>query len=200
VSERCAEPGRIWAAVDGALPASEARSLVLHSIDCPACEAAWRLAREMRAGAVPAPANVLRSPGVVRGGRWRWAAGAVAAVVVLGLFPVWLAIHRRDEPPLFRDEAAGGIRSLVPEEDLQPRVHCLLRWSPGPPGTRYNIQVALADLRPVASASALDRAEYLVPEAALQALTPGTRIFWRVESLLPDGGRQISTTFVARVE
>lgn len=186
----CSDPARIWAAVKGELPAAEARSLLEHSIGCGECASAWKLAAEL---------VVQTEPAATAKGRWRWVAAAAAAALVLAVAPFWLR-GKRQEAPVFREEGRAEIRSLVPEDQPQPRSRCLLRWSAGPAGTRYNIRIATGDLRVLASAKALEKAEYLVPDSALAGLPAEAKIFWRVESLFPDGTQEVSMTFVARVE
>jgi hypothetical protein len=76
----------------------------------------------------------------------------------------------------------------------------VLRWTPGPEGTTYNLQVATERLEKISEARGLTAAEYLVPEAALRMVPAGARVLWRVETVLPDGSRAGSRTFRTRVQ
>jgi hypothetical protein len=76
----------------------------------------------------------------------------------------------------------------------------VLRWTAGPPGTRYSVRVTRPDLRIVSQADALDREEHVVPAEALEGLPAGTVLYWRVEVHLPDGSHTTSDMFSARVE
>jgi len=117
---------------------------------------------------------------------------ALAASVVL---------HQQPErPPGFREGTRSDIRSLIPEADALPRTRCLLRWSPGPEGTTYNLQVATERLERISEARGLTAAEYAVSEAALRTVPAGARVLWRVETVLPDGSRASSATFRTRVQ
>jgi hypothetical protein len=88
----------------------------------------------------------------------------------------------------------------VPEGRPLPRSQCVLRWSPGRPGSRYDVRVATEALEPVATGRGLGVAEYRVPDEALASLPGGTKLLWQVEALLPDGSRWTSPTFVVRIE
>jgi hypothetical protein len=192
----CPAPERLWSAARGERPPAEVRPLVLHLAECGACAEAWRLAREVDAPA-PSPAAATRPRPA--GPAWiRW--GALAATVVLAAGAA-IALRQRSEPaPEFREGMRGGIRSLVPETQSLPRTRCVLRWSPGPDGTTYNLTVATAGLEKVAEARGLTAASYEVPPRALASLPPGARLLWQVEAVAPDGSRATSATFVSRVE
>ena len=129
---------------------------------------------------------------------WIGVAAAVTAIAVGGA-----ALVRRGrevDRPLFRDSERLAIRSLVPESIPLSRARCVLRWSGGPAGTRYNVEVATERLEIVDRARDLDRPEYLVPAKALAALPPGARLLWQVELRAPDGSRLTSPTFVNRLD
>ena len=51
----CPEPDRIWGAVRLEVPLDERQSIIDHTIECPTCAEAWRLAVEFGRDA-PAPA------------------------------------------------------------------------------------------------------------------------------------------------
>jgi hypothetical protein len=197
----CPEPAALWSAVSGEAPPSEARRLVLHTAECPACAEAWRLARELRERS-PA-VNDPVAPSAARPRRWNVGAalGAAAAGVVLATAVALIARGPgRAIPPAFRDGEAPVLRSLVSESRLLPRGQCVLRWTSGPPGTRYALRVVTETLDPIERVQGLDRAEHQVPEAKLRSLAPGSRLLWQVEAARPDGTRQTSATFVSRLE
>jgi hypothetical protein len=123
------------------------------------------------------------------------AAGLVAAALVVGV-PLVL-----DSPETsYRDAAPGVIQSRIAEDSPLPRSACVLRWSAGPPGSRYSIHVTTPELETLARARGLETAEFPVPETALEALPQGARILWQVEAAYPDGTRVTSPTFVSRIE
>jgi hypothetical protein len=190
----CADPERIWAAVRGDLARAEARALIDHALACPACGAAWRLARELAAEAGGSPE--------VAGTRWegrRWLALAAAAIVV-ALIPVGLYLRRAPGTPAYRDEGRVEIRSLIPEGRLLPRRDFLLRWTPGPHGARFTLRVVRPDLSVVANTKGLKSPEYLVPPEVLRDLPPGQVLYWQVEAHLEDGSRLVSGMFSVQLE
>jgi TolA-binding protein len=122
----CPDPFRIWEAVDGGLPEDEVGALLEHSLQCPACAAAWRLAREL-ASQVAQPA--WKSPTVARahnlGARrsrpaWVWAAAlAATAILVVGSSVLWLE-HRQGVRPMGPMQAAARWADLeVPVLEVQ---------------------------------------------------------------------------------
>ena len=92
----CPDPARIWDAVQGGATGKEIDDLLEHSLACPACATAWRLAAELSAQAAhselaPLPrARTLGFPaGRVRPA-WRWVAAlAASALVLVGGSVVW---------------------------------------------------------------------------------------------------------------
>jgi hypothetical protein len=193
----CPDPGTLWDAVHGAT-SDEARAVVLHTAECPACAEAWRLAVEVGRGMKEAATAT--APATRRGAPFAWlAAAAAVAAIAIGTAAL-VGRGPQAERPLFRDSQPAGIRSLVPETAALPRSRCLLRWAGGPAGTRYNVEVATERLEVVDRARDLDRPEHLVPEQALAALPPGARLLWQVELRAPDGSRLTSATFVNRLD
>lgn len=198
----CPDPERLWSAARGELAAEVVRPLVLHLVECGACAEAWRLAREVE----PRRAQPLAVVASAASGRRSWIAwGALAAGMTIALAGS-VALHQRllerrpDQPPGFREGTRDDIRSLIPEGDALPRTRCVLRWTPSPEGTTYNVQVATERLEKVSEARGLTASAYQVPPEALAALPKGAKLLWRVEAVSPDGTRATSATFVARVE
>jgi len=193
-SHDCADPERLWSAVRGEAPREEARRLLLHAARCPACGPALRLAREISAASGLVAANSVRA-GIPW---WGWAAAAAAALALLSL-PLWLPSGEQRDAAAYRDPGADAIRSLHPDGEALPRDSFILRWTPGPPGTRYSVRVSQADLTPVASTQALERPAWHVPKEALAGLAEGSVLFWRVEAHLPDGAESASEAFRAQL-
>lgn len=193
----CPQIERIWMAARDELPRGEFRALVDHAAECPACAAAWRLAREIatEGGSVEAPAPLSRTP-------WHRFApvAAAAAIVVLGVLVAYPWPWGPAPVPAYRAQKAETIRSLIGDDALLSRRNCVLRWSPGPDGATYGVNVTDADLAPLASARHLDREEFVVPEAALSRVAPGERILWQIVAVLPGGREVVSPTFAARIE
>jgi len=196
----CADTARIWAAARGELPPAEAQTLVDHALACPACGVAWRLAREVSSGSGQL-AGTLTTPPAPRHG-WtaaHWAAVA-AAVIAAVLIPVGVHEWRAPGPSAYRAQDQETIRPLVPEGAVLPRDSFVLRWTGGPPGTRYSVRLVRSDLGTLTEAKGLDATEYLAPADALGDLASGTVLYWRVEAHLPDGRQFVSDTFSVRIE
>ena len=202
----CAPPERVWEAVLGELP-SEAEELARHSIRCAGCAEALRVAHAIAAEAgllVEQPARETTSRPAPRRRAWAiavTAAGVAALVLILPRLrsQPQLPVAPQLAAPELREGRVGAISSLLSEGSL-PREACVLRWSPGPPGTNYRVEVARPDLSQVYSATALTRAELQVPSAVLAGIPRGSTLVWRVEARLPDGQRLASPAFVAQLE
>lgn len=203
VTPACPDASRIWAAIAGKLAAEQAHDLVDHAATCPACALAWRLGREVAAAAAETKNGTETSPrlGVVvpMRRRWAWVAAAAAAVIMVAA-AVPLLLERRGPPSEFRGEPLVAIVPLMEDGRAVSRDDCLLAWSPGPAGTRYSVWVATAGLDPIASAVGLDVSRYRVTAAALARVRPGETIVWRVEALLPDGGRITTRSLLLKIK
>jgi hypothetical protein len=186
----CFDAEQIWRAVALETSVSDRRTLVDHVASCAACAETWRLANELRDQA-PAQAGAVRRPRTVGSRQFALAAATLIAVVGMG----WFALHRGPDPAALR-ASEPGIRSLLEDGGTLPRERFLLRWTPGPPGTIYDVEVATTELKLVTRGLALTTPEFLVPEGALANLAPGTSIAWRVEAMLPDGRVVTSVTHV----
>jgi hypothetical protein len=208
---------RIWRAVTGESSPEERRQVVARVAADPAWATAWRLAHALsQAAAAPreAPA-ALTSPADPRARRdterstprgrrfhfaWSrpvWGAVATAALV---LIVVGISVQRGDDPPTLRGGETLAVVSRLPEEAPLPRADCVLRWSEGPEGTRWSLQLSSEDLSLVHRADSLATSEYRVPAEVLAALPAGTKLLWQVEAHLPDGRLQRSATFVNRIQ
>lgn len=188
----CPLAERLWQAARSELPPEDARPLVQHTVECPACAEAWRLAQGLSPLAPPMP----EAPPARRwSGGWLSLAAA-AAVVITAILAVPLGPRRSPE---YRAGEGEGIRSLVPETRPLPRDQIVLRWS-ALADARYDVRVTTEDLAAVAEALGLAAPEYLVPPAALAGLPSGTRLLWQVEAVSPGGARRRSPTFLVRLE
>jgi len=193
-TRECPAPDRFWAALRRELPSSQVRDLVDHTVTCPSCAQAWRLAREVAEGLGPATERQRE--------RTRWTWGALAAVATL-LIAVAIPLFRMalgPGTPAYRDTEDAAVRSLLDEAVPLPPDRCVLRWTRGPSGCRYDIQVTTEALVPVARAEALASPEFKVQASALIGLPPGTRLLWRVETILEDGTRVSSVTFLTTLQ
>jgi hypothetical protein len=196
----CPDVERILDSVDGRLGAAENQAVIRHLGECAACSAAWWMAREMAEApqpeAVPRPAvglTVLRQ-------RWVPLAAAAVLVALVGMAAFHLLRPRETAPPVYREQEEAWLASALPPGQPLARTDGLLRWTAGPAGTTYDLQVTDADLEILATAWRLAQAEYRLYPEALEGVAPGAVIHWRVTAHLPDGRRAVSHTFVTIVE
>jgi len=199
----CADTARIWAAARGELPHAEARALLDHALGCPSCGMAWRLARQVseESDSAGEGANRHATARAVREG-WGWPhwAAVAAAVIAAVLIPVGVFEWRAPQAPAYREEGRASIEPLVPDGGALPRDGFVLRWSAGPPGTRYSVRLVRTDLSIVIQANALEGEEFVVPADALSDFPAGAVLYWRVEAHLPDGRQLVSDMFSVRLE
>ncbi len=195
----CPLPEKIWEAVRGELPPGEIRAIVEHMAACPACAEDWRLAVALQK---PETASNVVIPAAERftlGRRLRSWGLAAAAVLALAVVGVQFAQQGAEQAGYRGGE--GTIQSLVEEGQALPRNQFLLRWSAlETPGATYDVEVSTEDLRVVASAGNLREPQLLVPASSLAGLPPGTRLLWKVDAELPEGGQLSSATFVTTVQ
>ncbi len=195
----CPPAERIWMAVRGELPPRDIKPIVLHTSVCGACAEAWRIAH----GAA-SEVQVVRAPD--RPGAWRsvwvWGPGlAAAALLLIGLVVDGpFDLSDRGPSTQYRDSATTGIRSLLPDNAELDRNELVLRWSPGPEGSRYNIKVLTEDLTIVSQSFSLPTSEYTIPVTAVSSLPSGTRLLWQVEAVGKDQPRQSSPTYTVRLQ
>jgi hypothetical protein len=195
--EPCPSPEDWWKGWRGDLPDDAFGRLVDHAGGCAQCSLMSRVAREMVLRLEPrryrgAPRT---SPWLARG-LFAAAAAALVAVVGLSVGP-WRGGVQDSE---VRTQAEEPLSSLVDESRPLPRSGGVLRWTPGPAGTRYQVEVTDEALRPLASGRGLGTPEFAVPADALTALPPGARVVWQVQAILPDGRRIASPTFFQALE
>lgn len=195
--ERCPAPEALWDSTAGGLDRRERTGVFLHLGECSTCATAWRLARELRAG--EPPARVVRGPAPwFRAHRVHLAAAAAMLVIAVGIAVLWRQPGRGPAAE-FRAKEMDWIRPAIPAGEPLARERCLLRWTPGPEGTTYDVRVTTEDLDPVARGRGLERAEFQVPAASLAGMAAGDRIVWQVTAHLPDGGTADSRSFISEV-
>lgn len=204
----CPKPERLWEALCGELPPRERRKLVDHVSCCIACAEAWRMARELSAvesrnasteiagsGHVPSQTRFGRIASHGPASFLGKVAAAILLLLAVGLFMRQLTV--REEA--YRDPERLEVETLVPEDEPLSRELCVLRWSPGPAGSRYDVRVMTKDLELLASVEGLDTVSYTVPEASLEELPFAAELLWQVEVVLPGGDRMRSRTFVSQI-
>lgn len=199
-TSNCPRPERLWAASRGELSPEQVHSLLDHVAECALCSRALGLARQL--GAQLEENLPIETGAASEARRSTWylpAAAALAATLAIIAGVRWYQ-PRVPGGSEFREPAAYQPMSLIDEAEPLSRDHCLLRWSAGPEGTRYSVEVADEDFRVVAAARDLETEEFLVPAGALEGLPSGARLFWRVEAHMIIGTREKSVTYTHRLE
>lgn len=196
-----ADLAAVWSAVRGELPAETRRALVERLAAEPALAEAWRVAHALDAPDASAPADTGAAE-VVAAARRSWPAPwlAAAAVVILGLSAVVLVPRLRETQPVLRQAGAPGIESLLAANAALARDAFDLRWTAGPPGSRYRVRVTTEDLQVLAEVADLEVPAFRLPATALTVVPAGGVVFWQVEVVLPTTTRLTSPTFVNRVQ
>jgi hypothetical protein len=188
---------RIWRALDGTLGSEERRELIDRLASDPALAEAWRVADELHAAsAVGANAGAApRRP--ITGWRRGWL--AAAAVLLAAVSAVFVFQRIRPADATFRGVEGYSVESLIGADVTLPRNEFQLRWTPGPPDTRYQVSVTTEALQVLTIAADLPAAEYVVPGEILASVPSGNRVLWQVDARLPGGERKSSATFTTRV-
>jgi hypothetical protein len=189
---------RIARALAGELPASERRDLIDRLTTDPALAEAWRIAAELRGATATAESAPPRGRRFAVGPRAWLAAAAVLFVVASGV--VVIQRWQREGNDTFRASNQYVVESFVAEDASLPRDAFRLRWTPGPPQSRYQVRVTTEDLRVLTVAADLPAAELVVDRDLLSQVAPGARVLWQVDVTLPGGGRVSSQTFTTRVQ
>jgi hypothetical protein len=179
------------------------RAVLAHLAECGACAAAWRVARELGSRADATGAAEKGSSAGVPSGRaraipvsTRVAALAAAAVLVAAVGLVLRGpVPARAPSADVRASGSEWIRTLVPEDEVLSRENCLLRWTPGPTGSTYDVRVMTESLDAVANGRGLESAELPVPAALLDKVPRHEKLVWQVTVHLPDGRRNDSRSF-----
>ena len=168
----CPDPESFWEAQRGTLPPAETREGAL----------------EGKTTARPAAAG------------WNVAVAAAAVLLVAAGLVFLVPPGGRDGDVIYRSGRSVEIESTLPEGRPLPREDFLLRWTPGPEGTVYRVDVTTESFEAVAAVDGLAATEWRVPERALAGVGSGSRLYWRVEGLPPDGRPVRSETFVVTLE
>jgi hypothetical protein len=195
-----AELDLVWRAVSGELPAEERRDLVDRMARDAALAEAWRSAQELSRAAAAEARSEGRVPrwGASWTSRASWLAAAAVLIAGIGIAIVYQRSGLRDET--FRDPGHYVIESLVQPDVTLPRDAFRLRWTPGPPDTRYQVTVTTEDLMVLASVPSLTLPELTLEGRLLSNVAPGARVLWQVTAALPGGESVSSQTFVVRVQ
>jgi hypothetical protein len=187
---------RVWRAVTGDLPAPERRELVDRMATDAGLAETWRAAQEVWRAA---PRD---TPSEKPSARFRlpsWL--AAAAVLFVGIaaslvFQLWPTSN-----DTFRDPDHYVIEPLVAADATLPRDAFRLRWTPGPPDSRYQVQVTTEDLQVLTTVQNLTVPELALEPDLLSSVPPGGRVLWQVEVTLPGReGTVSSRTFIVRVQ
>lgn len=192
--EQCPSADTIFDSAAGRLVREQNEQVLCHLVRCPSCSTAWRLARELNPAFQETPETKRhRKP-------WPgWLAAAavllIAAGLGIGYFAPW-----RLSPPSFRAQPDEWLHSALPAGACVSRRDCVLRWTAGPPGTRYDISLSTEDLDSLGGAAGLTSPQFRVDPANLKNLPAGARILWRVTAHIPDGRVISSRTFTTRLE
>jgi hypothetical protein len=190
-----ADVERVWRAVSGELPADERREVVDRMASQPAVAEAWRVAHELRQAQLEgSPLHAVKTTR-----SWVPAWIGLAALLVL---TVGVGLVRFSQAPAdtFRDGGSYVVESLVESDRTLPRDAFVLRWKPGPEGSRYQVRVTTEDLRVLTTAADLTSPELTVSRELLSEVGPGGRVLWQVVMALPGGESVSSPTFVVRAQ
>jgi hypothetical protein len=188
----CPEPDRLWAVATGEAPLAERHDIIAHMSSCASCAAAFRLARGLSQ-------EQARTSTLLRFDRpwmrWSTAAAALAAAVLLAVLVPGLW---RNQSAPYRGGEGQEIRSLM-DDAVLPRDQAELRWSPAPPGSRYEVRVLTREGAEIAVESDLEAPRYRIPPSALAGVPAGTVLYWQVKAIRPDGKSSASKTFEVRL-
>jgi hypothetical protein len=183
---------RIWMAVHREVPQREIAEVILHTSTCASCAEAWRIAQDIARENQPQAA--WRSP-------WVWGpAMAAAALLAFGIVSERTPRFGDGSPGEYRQGADQTVKPLVEDGASLSRDRVILRWTPGPEGSRYNLRVMTEDLLPITASWSLEKPEYQVPPAALAKLSSGARLLWQVDTVIPGEPRRTSPTFIVRLQ
>ena len=195
----CPDDEVLWQAARGELDAESLAPILDHVAGCASCTESWRMALAIGEEAgLAAASNVVpfyRRPVV-------WGLVAVAAsLLIVSLFvPGILDSGTAVPADEFRDASSVALESLLDETVAWAPNDVTLRWSPGPEGTLYTVELADANLDVLGRSEQTDRPEYRVPAETLAGQPAGSTVYWRVDAVVPDGTRVRSAVFLLRLQ
>lgn len=182
----------LWSGLREELRPREARAVVSHIAECPACAEEWRLGMAMR----PVPVSSDPPSGVP----WRWvgvAATAAAALLAVSVAFLGGRFERLDPA----DDVYRGHPNRLEASDLRcAPSSCELSWEAGPPGSRYDLRLLDREYDEVVSVHGLEASSYVVPSDRFAGLGSGSRLWWQVTARFPDGRVQVSDTMVLTLD
>jgi hypothetical protein len=161
----------------------------------PACAEAWRVAHELQESQREELSAVVPLKPRSWTPAWLGLAAGLVAIVGIGMFQI-----TRAPVDTYRTETRYVIESPVSSDAALPRDAFVLRWTPGPDGTLYQVSVTTEDLMVLTTARDISVAEYRVPVDRLAKVPAGSRVLWQIVASLPGGERVSSQTFVARIQ
>jgi hypothetical protein len=194
---------RVWEAVAGRLDVDRRRDLIDRMAGDPALAQAWRVAVELdRARGGDTLAMLPKSSGSQPRPPARWLPAALMglAATLIVAAGIRVILVNRAPADTFRTAAGTTVQSRVASDALLPRDAVVLRWSPGPGGSRYSVRVTTEDLKVLTTASDLTAPEFTVPRDRLGSVPSGGRVLWQVVLAAPGGETVSSQTFVVRVQ
>jgi hypothetical protein len=197
----CPEPDELWAAVHKELPPDQVHRIVDHLAVCPVCAEDWRLAAHVGGQATVEALRAMPTREVALHRRPHHFQKGLAAAVLLAAaasIPVTTWWVHRSETTV-RSATTYTIRAEQPAGEALAREEPVLRWTAGPPGTVYNVEV-MAGIDTVASEHRLATAELTLDAATVAALATGSVLQWNVIATLPSGSEVESATFEAKLE
>lgn len=182
----CPDAAELFDAANGGLSAMERAAVIDHIAVCGPCSEAWRIACSV-GNHEEKPATNVRSFGVMA-----VAALAMAAALVLTM--------RVQENPWRATTVDGQVVASIAEGAALDRASFRLAWVGGATGERYVVHISNANLDPLHRSDPVATQVYQVPADVFEGLGPGTRLYWQVETLHPDGNRTRSTTYAVVVQ
>lgn len=173
----CPSPEELYATAQGELSLERRMEVVDHIAECPSCTRDFRIAVEIAENAAPARSWI--APMLA-------AAAVLALGVSVGLLPAWREVVTRWFPG-FGSGQRTELASLM-EPRPQPRAACVLRWTPGPPGSTYDVVVrhasAFDDV--IAEQYGTTQNVLTISEDDLAGVESGETLNWQVTMRRPD--------------
>ena len=196
-SGNCPSDETIWQPARGKLDTPALERVLDHTTSCEACAESWRMARTLgHEAGIRKTGKLLTFPprlAVV-------ALGAVAATILLVFFVAPTLDDRSVPPGEFRDPSSVSLESLLDETKTVSVDGLVLRWTGGPIGSLYTVELADENLAVLVRSEPQESTEYTVPADVLDGVPAGSTLYWRVEAILPDATRASSGVFLLRLQ